>query len=196
MNRRKFCLSSTAAAAAVGAGGLAAVCAATQAQATTAAGPLTRLYKFIYDRRFAACRAFAAAALRGGVSSGIEATSGDITELWSNDLRAQWSAGAGAIGGMVTTRALFCLEQLAKDHWMRVALRVEHDFVHRITASAAMIPRLNSALTAEDWPARMPAILAWCPTDFGAARVAHDVRRRGGSSWASPGQHLASFVIV
>lgn len=197
MNRRKFCWSSAAAAAAVGAGAMAGVCAASQAEATpAAAGPRTPLYKFIYDGRFAACRAFAAAALRVGASSGIEATGADITELWSNDLRARWSAGEGAIGGMVTSRTLFCLEQLAKDHWKRVALRVEHEFAHRITAPAAMMAQLNSALIAADWPARMPTILTFCPTEFGATRLTGRVLREAAPAWARPEQRLASFVIL
>ena len=138
MDRRKFCLSSAAAAISGAAAALAGAPAAGQMiPAIPAPAPNLPLYKFIYDRRYPAARAFGAAA------NGLRtvAIDGDITALWSRDLRAQWSAGAGAIAGMTTARSLFCLEQLAKDHWMRVVIRAEHaveahETTHRVTASA------------------------------------------------------------
>jgi hypothetical protein len=123
MNRRKFCLSTVAAAIS----GTAVVQTVGASPATPAASmPGVRLYKFIYDRRFSAGRAFGACAERARSIAGTVGIAGDITALWSRDLRPRWLAGDGAIAGMTTARTLFCLEQLAKDHWMRVVTRAEH----------------------------------------------------------------------
>ena len=75
----------------------------------------------IFDSRFAiACNFGAAACRRGQKTLAIQ---GDVTGLWRDDLRIRWGAGAAAIFGMTTERSLFCLEQLAKDHWLRVTSR-------------------------------------------------------------------------
>jgi hypothetical protein len=201
MNRRKFCLSSIATAisgAAVGAG-----CppAAAQTAALPAASkPIAPLYKFVFDRRYSAASAFGVAAEHAKAIAGVVAIEGDITELWSQDLRLQWSTGSGAIAGMATARTLFCLEQLAKDHWMRVAIRVEHmisegrEIAHRLTAAEPMIARMGPALMAEDWPAKMPAALAACRSADGAPRLTRVI----GSTCrlAMSDETLVSFVIA
>jgi hypothetical protein len=111
MDRRKFCFSSAAAAV-----GLAAEIALPSASIP--------LYKVIFDARFAASRAFATVAASAGRATA--AIRGDVTALWFDDLRLRWATEGGAIAGMTTPRSLFCLEQLAKDHWMRVIVRAEH----------------------------------------------------------------------
>ena len=204
MNRRRFCLTSAAAAisgAAVGVAGLAAA-RPSDPMPPDAAGSSIRPYKFIYDRRYPAGRAFGAAAEYTGSTVGIVAIGGDVTEIWSRDLRLRWSAGGGAIAGMTTARTLFCLEQLARDHWMRVVIRAEHsvspqhETAHRLTAAEPMIGRMRSALAAADWPARMPAaLLAAC----GGAKGASTIRVIGsarGFDWAMRDEQLVSFVIA
>jgi hypothetical protein len=124
MNRRKFCMSSAAAAISGAAAGYTAH--AWAASLPAASMPGVRLYKYIYDRRFSAGRAFGAAAKRVFSTEGTVGIAGDITALWSRDLRLRWLHGDGAIAGMTTARTLFCLEQLAKDYRMRVAARCEH----------------------------------------------------------------------
>jgi hypothetical protein len=130
MNRRKFCLSTVAATISGAAAGhmtrVAPAAPTTVALTSTSSMPGVRLYKFIYDRRFSAGRAFGASAERAPSTAGTVGIDGDITALWSRDLRPRWLAGDGAIAGMTTARTLFCLEQLAKDHRMRVAIRAEH----------------------------------------------------------------------
>jgi hypothetical protein len=201
MDRRKFCLSSIATAISGAAAALACLSAAGQGAALPAASRLSvRLYKFVYDRRYSAALAFGAAAEHAKAIAGVVAIDGDITELWSQDLRLQWSAGSGAIAGMATARSLFCLEQLAKDYWMRVAIRVEHttsqgrEIAHRLTASEPMIARMGPALTAEDWPAKMPAALAAWRSADGAPRLTRVI----GSTcrWAMSDETLVSFVIA
>jgi len=158
-----------------------------------------RLYKFVYDRRYPSARAFGAAAEQAGSTAGIAAIAGDITALWSCDLEPRWRARDGAIAGMTTARTLFCLEQLAEDHWMRVAVRAEHsiakghEIAHRLTAPEPMIARMRWALAAEDWATQLPAALATCRDADGApvTRVIESTRRLAMSD-----ETLVSFVIA
>lgn len=200
MNRRKFCLSSIAAAisgAAVGAGRLPAAEAA--ALPWAASTESLRLYKFVYDRRYPVARAFGVAAEQAGSNAGTVAIGGDITALWSQDLEPRWCTGDGAIAGMTTARTLFCLEQLASEHWMRVNIRVEHAMVegheiaHRLTAPERTIARMRWALAAEDWATKLPAALATCRGADGA----HLTRVIGSACrGALTDDTLVSFVIA
>jgi hypothetical protein len=203
MDRRKFCLSSAAATISGVAAGLSCLPAAgqkTSAMPATAA-PILPIYKFIYDRRYSAGRAFGAAAEGMRSTAGIVAIDGDITALWSRDLRAHWSTEGGAIAGMTSARSLFCLEQLAKDHWMRVVIRAEHALeahgvTHWVTASEPMIARMKSALTAENWPAKMPTALTTCQDADGAPRTTCVIELKGNYGWAATVERLVSFVIA
>jgi hypothetical protein len=85
-----------------------------------AASPI-HLDLLIFDSRFSIACNFGAAACRRGQKT--LAIRGDVTALWRDDLRVRWAAGAATIGGMTTERSLFCLEQLAKDYWLRVKSR-------------------------------------------------------------------------
>jgi hypothetical protein len=164
--------------------------------------PNVRLYKFVFDRRYSAGRAFGIAAEHARSTAGTVAIGGDITALWSRDLRLQWSAGGGAIAGMTTARTLFCLEQLARNHWMRVVIRAEHaiseghEIAHRLTGSEPMIARMRSTLAAEDWPSKMPAALATCQGADGAPRMTRVVGSTCDHRLAMTDEGLVSFVIT
>jgi hypothetical protein len=204
MNRRKFCLTSAAAAISGAAAGLACLPAGGQPNLLTPATsmPGVRVDKFIYDRRYMAAQAFGDAAEYSRSTAKIVAIVGDITALWASDLRLQWSAGGGAIAGMTTTRTLFCLEQLAKDYWMRVVMRAEHGITegnglaHRLTASESMIPPMRSALIATDWPRKMPAAMATCHAADGASRTSRLIESTCDGHWAMRDEKLVSFVIA
>jgi hypothetical protein len=119
-----------------------------------AGGPIA-LDTILFDSRFASSRAFGAAAKSAGWET--TALQGDVTGVWRHHLRPHW-AGGRAIAGMTTASSLFCLEQLAKDHWMRVVVRVEHrgsppgTLAHRVTAAQPMLSRTCDALmNARDW---------------------------------------------
>ena len=114
MDRRTFCLGSAAAAA---------CWQADRAFAVPNPGPAIALDQIVFDSRYAECRSFAAAAR--GFGHAALAFEGDVTALWYYHLRPRWAAGGGAIAGMTTSSSLFCLEQLAKDHWRRVVFRVD-----------------------------------------------------------------------
>ncbi len=208
MNRRKFCLTGVAAAisgaAAGAAAGLACLPACSQPVRVVppASMPSVRLYKFIYDRRYPAAQAFGDAAEYASSTAGIVAIGGDITALWASELQFQWSAGGGAIAGMTTTRTLFCLEQLAKDYWMRVVMRAEHgiaeghDLAHRLIAPESMIPLMRSALIATDWPRKMPAAMATCPGADGTPQMTRLIGSMGDDLRAMTDEKLVSFVIA
>jgi len=203
MNRRKFCLTSAAAAISGAAGGFTCLPAAAQTDPLrpAAAAANVRLYKFIYDHRYPAGRAFGAAAEHARSTAGVVAIGGDVTALWSSDLRPRWSAGGGAIAGMTTARTLLCLEQLAGDHGMRVMIRAEHaiserhEIMHRLTATEPMIARLRSALAAEDWAEQMPAALT---TGQGADRAPRITCVMGSCErrFTMTADALVSFVIA
>jgi len=197
MNRRKFCLSSFATAisgAVVGAG-----CVRVGEPALPAASASVQLYKFVYDRRYPAARAFGIAAAYARSTSGTVAIAGDVTALWSRDLKRVWCAGDGAIAGMTTARTLLCLEQLAHDHWMRVAICIEHagaeghEVAHRLSAAAPMIARISPLLAGADWAAQLPAALAACEDPDGACLTAVIGSTR---PLAGADETLVSFVIA
>jgi hypothetical protein len=206
MDRRKFCASSVAAAvSAVAAGSIGTLVAASEPAAARerlaipdASAPRVELYKFIYDDRNPAAREFGLAARSMADAVAIR---GDVTALWSRDLRGEWLAGRGAIAGMTSARSAFCLEQLARDHWMRVIIRVDHmveqgsETSHRLTAPESMLGRMASALAAPDWPAQLPGALAICPSRCGTGRTA-EVSTAPGRVGVSAGTTLVSFVIA
>jgi hypothetical protein len=82
------------------------------------------LYKAIYDASYVAGLAFAAQMQRQGVA--VAPIDGDITHVWFDDLALRWRESPVAIAGLTAPEALFCLEQLAWDHRMRVVFREMH----------------------------------------------------------------------
>jgi hypothetical protein len=149
----------------------------------------------LFDSRFAASRAFGAAADLAGKS--VHALQGDVTALWVQHLRRRWGAG-GAVGGMTTPSSLFCLEQLAKDHWMRVVVRIEHSrwpdgrAVHRVTAAEPMMSLTRAALEdARGWPDRLVSTLSACVRSTEPPRI---VRFLSGAGLDEPSAAVADLV--
>ena len=91
---------------------------------------LTRLawrlapYRILFDDRFAESRRFGAEIARLGGAT--RAFSGDVTELWYEELDVRWRREPIVVAGMTRHGPLFCLERLAWDVGMRVAYRAEH----------------------------------------------------------------------
>ena len=48
---------------------------------------------------------------------------GDVTAVWSTQLKPLWQAGPASVAGISRAPALFCLEQLARRQRHRVVLR-------------------------------------------------------------------------
>lgn len=191
MDRRQFC---TAGAAALSLGSAGAM--SLSISRAAAASPL---YKAVFDERYAASRAFGAAAARQGVRTA--AINGDVTALWLRDLKSHWARGGGAVAGLTTMPALFSLEEMAKDHWLSVTVRAEHRAaagfvaVHRLSVAAPNWPRLADALAdGRAWPERLAeALTARAPAvgerRTGVLACAEPVR------FAAPEPGLVSWVI-
>lgn len=81
------------------------------------------IYKAVFDTRAAAGRRFAARMRACGVPA--RGISGDVTRVWYEDLALRWREAPAAIAGVTAPDTLFCLEQLAWDHRMRVVFRAE-----------------------------------------------------------------------
>jgi hypothetical protein len=82
------------------------------------------LFIGIFDERFQDGAAFADALdAHGIVTTGVR---GDVARLWYDGLRARLKSEPLPIAGLTDRAALFCLEELARDVGMRVAVRVDH----------------------------------------------------------------------
>ena len=119
-----------------------------------------RPYRVVFDQRFAPCRAFAAGAGRLGCP--VRPIAGDVTALWFDELQPSWARGEGTVVGVTNDKALFCLEQLAWDDWMRVRARIEHHFKpdgtvrHRLFMPRSALRSAAVALAGDEkWPERL-----------------------------------------
>lgn len=198
MNRRDF-VSSAVAAASLTTFSLRAAGASWLQDADQAA--LVRPCRLIFDTRFPAARLLGAAAVQHGVAS--TAFNGDVTALWFHDIGPQWATGRAPVAGITTPEALLCLEQMACDAWMRVAVRIEHADVdarpcaHRVSGRMADVTRICAALEAgADWPGRLSAALATTSMDDGRRPSQQWVA--GGARWLRDGRgpRLVSWVIT
>jgi hypothetical protein len=126
-----------------------------------------RLYKAIFDDRYAESLTFAREVGRFRVP-GYALENGDVTDLWY-ELDLHWRNEPAAIAGSTQFGPLFVLERLAHEHGMRVAIRVEHQvradgtLAHVMSASRetlALAERLRSEQM--DWPAMMAALVSHC----------------------------------
>lgn len=81
------------------------------------------IYAMISDERFESGRIFG----RQAELSRLEhwPIDGDITPVWRK-LHQMWRSHPVAIAGMTAREPFFCIEQLARDHGMRVSLRILH----------------------------------------------------------------------
>lgn len=154
----------------------------------------------VFDTRFPMARDFGTAAAALGQKTA--AIRGDVTALWLDDLRRRWIAGKAPIAGMTSARSLFCLELLARDHWMRVIIRAEHRTLpggatsHRVSARGPALANICSTLEGDaNWPTRLAGALTSIPGCVAAPRA----RREVGSPWNGQGlamdAQLVSWVI-
>lgn len=122
INRRKFLQSATLAGSAGGWPFM--------ARAGTAL-PALLLHQVVHDSRYPQSLEISGALLSAAVAlnpnGGLRAVDGDITRLWLDELQPQWGAEPTCLAGVTGADVLFCLEQLAADHNMRVFWRQEQD---------------------------------------------------------------------
>jgi hypothetical protein len=194
MDRRRFCIASAAAAVCLGADhGFSA--------GKLPPGPAIGLDQVLFDSRHPASSAFGTAAAGAGWRA--VAFPGDVSALWRETLLPLWAAGGGAIAGMTTAAGLFCLEQLAKDYWMRVVLRIEHRrplpgmLAHRVTAAEPTLARACAALScAPDWPARSFGLLRDCVRSKNQTRLSRVVSGVDRGRYSIAGSELVSWIIA
>lgn len=125
-------------------------------------------FKVIFDERFADSRCFAHEAVRlGGTPAAIR---GDVAELWYTQLRPRRQQSAITIAGLTTASSLFCLDQLARNHWMKVLFRAEHLYAkhhlieHYMCGLDHFIRRAaNLAKGICDWRRQMADLVTHCP---------------------------------
>jgi hypothetical protein len=157
------------------------------------------LYKVFFDQRFPSSVAFASEMERRSMPA--HAIRGDITDVWFNDLYYRWKQGPAAIAGLTAPGPIFCLEMLARDAGMRVALRVDHHFAanrrieHEISGPDNVLEHAADLLSsAADWPERTADIIARFPAERGRATkttVARQAARDGNDP-----EHLVTWVIA
>jgi hypothetical protein len=171
--------------------------AAEAAEVSTVAVRPVPLYKAVYDVRFQQSKQFAGRAAQLGVA--IQAIGGDMTRFWYDDLDRRWKQGAVALAGLTTQGPLFCFEQLAMSHRMRVVLRARHLYPgdgrvdHEFFGPVEMLHDARAALGAADWAARMADLVARCPS--GRSQLAAAIPRPAHSG-AREAESLYSWVIA
>jgi hypothetical protein len=70
-----------------------------------------------------ACDRCFASSLDATLHAEIAFFDGDVTALWRDRLEPLWRTGTASVGGITSSAALFCLEQLARGHGRKVSMR-------------------------------------------------------------------------
>ena len=72
---------------------------------------------------------------------------GDVTSLWLSTIAPAWRRGPVSIAGLTRPPVLFCLEQLAWSHGLRVIFHDEHRVMHSPAAHAAWAEKVADIVT-------------------------------------------------
>ncbi len=143
------------------------------------AGP--KVSKVICDLLIPESRTFAREARRYRLP--VHEISGDITELWYDDLYHLWRREPTAIAGLTASRTLFCLERLAWSAGLSVRFRIDQD----APARPAVAPNA--------WAVQMAQLIAGY-----AARGAITQMHRPASgfvrSTSDPTESLTAWIIA
>jgi len=125
--------------------------------------PRVPLHAVLLDERFPEALLLGAGARRHGLSTrNLQA---DVTDVWYGELYPLWKERAVPVAGLTTYAALFCLEQLAWDHRMRVVYRGAHirraegQLEHALAGPRALVDAIRSA-PSRGWPAELAAAIA------------------------------------
>lgn len=157
-------------------------------------------YRVVVDERHAAARALAdAARARGWPVSTIR---GDVTALWYGELALRWREGPAPIVGMTSASALFCLERLAWDAFMRLNLRIDHRgqrdgrVEHRLEAQPGLVaPGELAALARADFAAALPPLLARATRARRGRPATRTLAGAAGTLAPAPEEWLVSWSI-
>jgi hypothetical protein len=83
------------------------------------------LHTAVIDENHAAARTFGRRLDAYGASV-LSLREGDVTAVWLNEVRGAWTSKPVPLAGLTTPAALFCFEQLAFAHGLRVVFHAEH----------------------------------------------------------------------
>jgi hypothetical protein len=125
-------------------------------------------YRVIYDNRFEQSSMFAQQAQRLGLQTSV--VDGDVSHLWRKVLQPQLRKNPVPLVGLTMTSTLFCLSELAKNHWMKVQFFAEHESLadgvikHNLSGPENILRQANRLADATcNWPESMADIIAYCP---------------------------------
>lgn len=114
----------------------------------------------LFEESLAPAAAFARRARSHGIAT-LALEHGDITQAWLGAVRPAWQRGRSAIAGLTTPAALFCLEQFAFAHRMRVVFHAEHvlradgAIEHQVQRSRQGVTASALQLAGSRWPQRL-----------------------------------------
>lgn len=134
---------------------------------SSAAASRLAVHAVVVDDGHAAARLFGSRFDARGVPV-IPVRDGDITAPWLGSIRPEWARRRATIAGLTTPATLFCLEQLAWQHGLRVVFHAEHimlpdgSFEHHVQRDALMARLTVSTLqrAGSRWPARVAEAVA------------------------------------
>lgn len=180
---------------------------ALSSMSTAPAEPLVMpFHKIVFDERFPESVAFARHMQRLGAT--VHGISGDITDLWYNELHHLWVQEPVAVGGLTAHGPLFCLERLAWDHRMRIVYRAEHRaradgrIEHALSGPESMLRHAADLVGGgSDWGVHVANVVSRCPqacaqmtdTTIIASLPNSSARREAAGPDAEP---LISWVIA
>jgi hypothetical protein len=134
-----------------------------------------RLYKAIFDERYAEGTAFGAEVAKNGVAARAIAD-GDITSFWFDELDLLWRERPVAIAGLTQFGPMFMLERFGRERGLHVALRVEHQaraggVLWHVMSGPPETLSLAARLSSEgmDWPLVMAGAVAGCRASCSAS---------------------------
>ena len=127
-----------------------------------------RVHKGVIDDRYAESRIFAEAIGRMGVQA-ESLQDGDATDLWRRQRAQMRRRQHLAFAGLTQFGPMFVFEQLAREHGMKLVLRIEHQPRSDGTIAHTIAGPRNSLALAEtqnlqgaDWPIVMAALTTHC----------------------------------
>ena len=82
------------------------------------------LHAVLIDAAYPQARNLGARLARRGAT--VHLDSGEITGLWLREIQPAWKQRPVALAGLTSSSTLFCLEQLAWSHGLRVVFHAEH----------------------------------------------------------------------
>lgn len=130
-------------------------------QARPVAAPAS-LHALLIDGRYAPARKLGARLAGRGAAVHV-VNDGEITDLWLREIQPAWKQRPVAIAGLTGSPTLFCLEQLAWTHGLRIVFHAEHvvlasEAVHSVLMRDAALAEVDNhvlAAAGANWSARV-----------------------------------------